>query len=220
MALIAALSGSRRHSSARPALSQPRCTGRDIHSPKSREVKFSRRDGVRPPVGLRRKGSKPAIASHKNCRRAGVHGRSWWLFRTFQLSVDQLIVLTLQALSALAQVRCVGRTRNIRGGGMTDASFLVPIRRIQVIAVGIQMARSQPTVAFEAGFGKAGENVLALGKRRSPAPNDNRELGSPPRPARSRDRQPAHIANTIIRGRKKSATGFVLMLLFIDVNIR
>jgi hypothetical protein len=43
---------------------------------------------------------------------------------------------------------------------MTDASFLVPIRRIQVIAVGIQMARSQPTVAFEAGFGKAGENVL------------------------------------------------------------
>jgi hypothetical protein len=48
MALIAALSGSRRHSSARPALSQPRCTGRDIHSPKSREVKFSRRDGVRP----------------------------------------------------------------------------------------------------------------------------------------------------------------------------
>lgn len=121
MALIAALSGSRRHSSARPALSQPRCTGRDIHSPKSREVKFSRRDGVRPPVGLRRKGSKPAIASHKNCRRAGVHGKSWWLFRTFQLSVDQLIVLTLQALSALAQVRCVGRTRNIRGGGMTDA---------------------------------------------------------------------------------------------------
>ena len=62
---------------------------------------------------------------------------------------------------------------------MTDASFLVPIRRIQVIAVGIQMARSQPTVAFEAGFGKAGENVLALGERRSPAPNDNRELGSP-----------------------------------------
>ena len=52
---------------------------------------------------------------------------------------------------------------------MTDASFLVPIRRIQVIAVGIQMARSQPTVAFEAGFGnKAGENVLALGDRRSP----------------------------------------------------
>ena len=81
MALIAALSGSRRHSSARPALSQPRCTGRDIHSPKSREVKFSRRDGVRPPVGLRRKGSKPAIASHKNCRRAGVHGKSWWLFK-------------------------------------------------------------------------------------------------------------------------------------------
>lgn len=69
MALIAALSGSRRHSSARPTLSQPRCTGRDIHSPKSREVKFSRRDGVRPPVGLRRKGSRPAIASHKNCRK-------------------------------------------------------------------------------------------------------------------------------------------------------
>jgi hypothetical protein len=32
MALIAALSSSRRHSSARPAF-QPRCTGRDIHSP-------------------------------------------------------------------------------------------------------------------------------------------------------------------------------------------
>jgi hypothetical protein len=39
-----------------------------------------------------------------------------------------------------------------------------------------------------------------------------------PRPARSRE--PARIANTIIRGRKKSATWFVLMLLFIDVNIR
>ena len=46
------------------------------------------------------------------------------------------------------------------------------------------------------------------------------ESSDRPRPARSRDRQPAHIANTIIRGRKKSATGFVLMLLFIDVNVR
>ena len=77
-------------------------------------------------------------------------------------------MLTIQALSALAQVWCVGRTRNIRGGGMTDAS-LVPIRRTQVIAVSIQMARSQPSVAYEARFGnKAGENMLALGKRRSP----------------------------------------------------
>jgi hypothetical protein len=82
MALIAALSGSRRHSSARPALSQPRCTGRDIHSPNRREVKFSRHDSVRPSVGLRRKGSKSAISSHKNCRRAGVHDKNWWLFRT------------------------------------------------------------------------------------------------------------------------------------------
>jgi len=94
-------------------------------------VKFSLRDGLRPPVGLRRKESKPAIASHKNCRRPGVQGKSWWLFRTFQFSVDQLIMLTIQALSALAQVWCVGRTRNIREGGMTDAS-LVPIRRTQV----------------------------------------------------------------------------------------
>lgn len=79
---------------------------------------------------------------------------------------------------------------------MTDASFLVPIRRIQVIAVGIQMARSQPTVAFDAGFGKAGEDVLALGKRRSPAPNDNRELELSLRPARSRDKQPVCIGSS------------------------
>jgi hypothetical protein len=51
------------------------------------------------------------------------------------------MVLTILALSALAQVRCVGRTRNIRGSRMTDASFLVPIRRIQVIAVALQLAR-------------------------------------------------------------------------------
>ena len=78
-------------------------------------------------------------------------------------------MLTIQAVSALAQVWCVGRTRNIRGGGMTNVSFLVPIRCTQVIAVSIQMARSQPSVAYEARFGnKAGENMLALGKRRSP----------------------------------------------------
>jgi len=51
---------------------------------------------------------------------------------------------------------------------MTDAS-LVPIRRIQVIVVGIQWGQSQPSVAFEAGLrNKAAENVLALGNRRSP----------------------------------------------------
>jgi hypothetical protein len=82
MALIAALSGFRRHSSAPLALSQPRCTGRYIPSPKNWEMKFSGRDGVRPSVGLRRKGSKSAIASHKHCRRAGVRGKNWWLFKT------------------------------------------------------------------------------------------------------------------------------------------
>jgi hypothetical protein len=71
MALIAALSGFRRHSSARLALSQPRCTGRDIPSPKTREMKFSGCDGVRPSVGLRRKGSKIAIASHKHVAAQG-----------------------------------------------------------------------------------------------------------------------------------------------------
>jgi hypothetical protein len=78
----------------------------------------------------------------------------------FSSSVDQLIMLKLPALSSLAQVQCAGRTRNIRGGGMADASLAL-IRRIQVIAVGIQSARSQPSVAYEAGFGNnAGENVL------------------------------------------------------------
>ena len=62
MAPTATLSGSRRHSSARTALSQPRCASCDIHSPKRSEVKFSRHDGVRPSVGLHRKGSKSAIA--------------------------------------------------------------------------------------------------------------------------------------------------------------
>jgi hypothetical protein len=41
MALIAALSGSS------PLGLIARCTGRDNHSPKCSEVKFSRRDGVR-----------------------------------------------------------------------------------------------------------------------------------------------------------------------------
>ena len=106
-----------------------------------RGTEFSRARRLSASVGLRREGSKSAITSHKNCRRAGVEGKSSWLFRTFQLSADQLIVLTLLALSALAQVRCVGRTRNVRGSRMTDASFLVPIRRIQVIVVAIQLAR-------------------------------------------------------------------------------
>jgi hypothetical protein len=70
IALIAALSGFGTHSSGRPTLSQPRCAGRDIHSPNRREVKFSRSDGVRPSVGLRRKGSKSAITSQEICGRA------------------------------------------------------------------------------------------------------------------------------------------------------
>ena len=59
---------------------------------------------------------------------------------------------------------------------LLDAPEFVPFDRpilIYVVdkfdRVGIQLARSQPGVAFEAGFGnKAGENMLALGKRRSP----------------------------------------------------
>jgi hypothetical protein len=63
---------------------------------------------------------------------------------------------------------------------MTDA-FLVPIRRIQVIVVGIQWAQSQPSVAFEAGLrNKAAENVLVWVIGDHPAPIDNRELGSSP----------------------------------------
>jgi hypothetical protein len=57
---------------------------------------------------------------------------------------------------------------------MTDA-FLVPIRRIQVIVVGIQWAQSQPSVAFEAGLrNKAAENVLVWVIGDHPAPIDNR----------------------------------------------
>src|SRR5450759_4222807 len=64
---------------------------------------------------------------------------------------------TLQAVGVRARA-CASAAQGISAGdGMTDAS-LVPIRRIQVIAVGSQLARSQPRVPFEAGLGnKAGE---------------------------------------------------------------
>jgi hypothetical protein len=102
---------------------------------------------------------------------------------------------TLQAVGVRARA-CASAAQGISAGdGMTDAS-LVPIRRIQVIAVGIQLARSQPSVPYEAGLGNKAGEIWRWVSSITPAPNDNRELGSSLRPARSRDKQPVHIGSS------------------------
>ena len=77
MALIAALDGSRRHSSPAPAPYRAALQIHGTRSLKSRKAEFQRARRRSASVGLRRKGSRSAITSHKNLCRAGVRDESW-----------------------------------------------------------------------------------------------------------------------------------------------